>query len=276
MIKNLMNHEPVATPATQLARLRSSPLRRVLCAVQFSPILRIAEHTGAGISGFQDSIRSIYPSVDLDYAHEVELTTDETGMVSDSKLLKQPVWRFSSQDKRWRASLTTQSLALEIDSDYDGRVSLVERFMYLVSALNNSFDPVAFKRLGFRFFNMFDGERLDRLGEYIRQDLLNFSNGVLDFSLHSYMCRSGFATNGNQVIVQHGLAPQGTQTDMQSKPSESHAWILDIDSSRPIDTAVRDVELRKTATEFTDTVCRFFAWSVTKQFVEEHRSDGDA
>ena len=83
--------------------------------------------------------------------------------------------------------MTTQSLALEIDSDYDGRVALVDRFMFLVAALNASFDPVAYKRLGFRFFNMFDGARLARLGNYIRPDLLNFSNGVLDFSLHNYM-----------------------------------------------------------------------------------------
>ncbi len=271
-----MTHEPIATSATQLARLGSSPLRRVVCAVQFSPILRIADHTGAGIGGFQDSIRSKYPSVDLDHAHELELTTDETGTISDTKVLKQPVWRFSSENKRWRASLTTQSLALEIEGDYDGRVALVDRFMYLISALNANFDPVAYKRLGFRFFNMFDGDRLDRLGRYIRPDLLNYSNGVLDFSLHSYMCRTGFAAHGNQVVVQHGLAPAGTQTDMQSRPSEGPSWILDIDGSRPIDTAVSDLELRAAATEVTDTVCRFFAWSVTTQFVKDYKDDGEA
>jgi uncharacterized protein (TIGR04255 family) len=273
--KSDMTYDLAPSATTQLTRLSASPLRRVACAIHFAPLLRIADATGAGIAVFQDRIRAEYPTVTLEHSHEIELIADENGTISDPKLSKLPIWRFGSSDGRWRVSLTTQSLAVEIEQSYDGRKALVDRFISLVDALHDAYAPIVYQLLGFRFYNLFDGDKLEAINDYIRSDLLNLRVAPSGFLISSTFSRALLETARGHLMVQYGVAPVGTQTDMQLTPLTEASWILDIDGKMPVDTLTNSDQLREAATEVTDAICRFFGWAVTDRFIKDHRYDGE-
>jgi len=270
--QNRLDH---GSDSASLTKLSSPPLRRAICAIYFAPVLRISDTTGAGIGIFQDLIRGSYPAVQLEHTHEIEIHADDSGLIGDPKVLKHPLWRFSSDDGRWGVLLTHQSLTLETQGDYGSREALVERFADIVEALSATFSNMSYRRLGFRFFNLFQGEKLSGIREYIRPELIGSANQFSEYNVASTWSALQLVAGSNQLRVQYGFAPTGMQSEMQATPLTEPAWVLDIDGSQIIDNN-SELDLRGVASNVTDRICHFFSWSVTKRFIEDYRHDHDS
>jgi uncharacterized protein (TIGR04255 family) len=122
-----------------------APLLVVLCQVKYPPILSLL--TAAGVAGFQEAIRDLYPVLQPEAGAQIELGP---GGLAVSE--KSPVWRMSSQDESWRVSVATDMAALEAFS-YTSIDDFADRLAYVLEALRRTVRPEPSTRLGLRKVN---------------------------------------------------------------------------------------------------------------------------
>jgi uncharacterized protein (TIGR04255 family) len=272
-----MRNEPATMPLqapVPLAALRSPPLRRVVCALNFQPILRVSDPTGVGIATFQDAIRSIYPELRKGATHELEFRADLAGQVVEApNVVSYPVWSFVNSSEGWTVSLTRSALSVEADGDaYAGRDALIRRFVAVLSALHATLDPIVCTRLGVRYLNLFQDDKLAGIGSFIQPKLLGYGPPTGDEGVQSSFNQAEFRRNGSTFLIKHGFVNAGFTNEMTSAPLDSSAWMLDIDGFREPQPDGGEEGLRQDAVSLTNGICEFFRQSVTPHFLEEYRN----
>ncbi|MBM3932797.1 MAG: TIGR04255 family protein [SAR202 cluster bacterium] len=143
-------------PTVKRVRYGKKPLKRVVCQLRFSPILRVDAEVPAP---FQEHIKSGFPNL----IDKSELTLDapdgsQINLVSNMVRLAPSLmknYEFVSEDGRWKVNLTRTFMALSTE-DYDSWERFKESLTLPLTALRAVYAPEYFTRVGLRYFDVFD------------------------------------------------------------------------------------------------------------------------
>jgi len=159
-------------PESQRVTYQRNVLENVICQLRFPPILRIEAELPAR---FQESLRGQYPilsqlgPIDAASGFPVEVLNLFKSMlpVSISR-----TYQLSSDDGRWRVTLSKESLALECLAVYTTWEDFMRRFAVAIDALRREYAPAYFSRVGLRYVDIIRRSRLN-LAKTPWKDLLN-------------------------------------------------------------------------------------------------------
>lgn len=197
-------------PATPRVVYRQSPLLDVICQVRFPPVLRIESEAPAS---FQEAIRSKFPLVER-RATGVEiagLPVELSRLVAMSG--QQTIqYDFRSEDGNHTLTLVPDFLALTSKS-YGRWEDFTALLAPALTALENVYKPSFYTRIGLRYRNQIEPEKLglsaapwsnllskNVLGELVGSDV----DGVVFSEAYRHL-RLHFADSKVSVYLQHGL-----------------------------------------------------------------------
>jgi len=236
---------------------------RVIAQVRYSPIPAV--QGSAHIAPFQEAIRESYPV--LQQEHVPSLTFSPDGVAEG----REPVaWRFSSVDGAWRASLTSEFVALETTA-YQDRADYLGRMEALLSALHKHLDPPVTQRIGMRYIAQVTGDALQDIAGMVRPQLHGL--GAVPFFAQVRNALSQVQVEApeetGQLLLRWGHLAAGATTDPNAiQPNDEASWILDIDLARteqvPFDVAALGADYQR----FANRLYAMFRWSVTDRFLE--------
>lgn len=248
--------------------LKSSPIQRALCNVQFSPVMKINDGSGASFTQFQDTIRGEYPNLRLEQEQSVQLQIDDSGNVNSPVLVNLPVWRFGDKLSQWEVSLTRESISLSTGSAYVGRDDFVRRMVRLLEAVETEFQPAQSVRVGCRYLNVIEDSRLEKLDRHVRAEFLGFATEDYSPEFAFSDCRARFAIDQKILSVRWG----GLEPNMVHDPSfmisrPTRTWFMDIDcfTNEVDDFSVSS--LKFICESLTERVYTMFRWAVTEDFL---------
>lgn len=215
-------------------------LQRALVVVLFSPVLKIADPTGAGIAAFQDAVRGIYPQLDCETEQSIDLEfSPEKGM--QPSIRENLQWNLCDEASEWIATLTSQSIALSAGrGGYKSRTDFSARVRYLVEAVQQHFAPAQALRIGVRYVDAaFADGSVDPRG-VCAPELVSIS-GELTLAESDLLWR--FPVDEGTLILRSGIVAEGKSYDPQMMPpAPARFWYLDIDIfSEPKTTFSTDV-----------------------------------
>jgi uncharacterized protein (TIGR04255 family) len=249
-------------------RLRNHQLAQVICQVRFSPVLRLGEQEH--VAAFQDRVRARYPQ----YLREVGLHLLVTPEGVSQQPQQQPIYRFGEVDGDVMLVLGTDFVAIEARS-YTDIDDLEERITEGVRLVGELYAPPQINRVGLRFINEFrfaSRDLPDALTEAFNPLLLGFA-GVQELrtAVKESHAATRFAADGNDLLVQHGLRPEGTTvlpipgTAISSSAGDPF-YLLDVDAYT--DQAFRfDAEaVAERVRAYNDQGRALFAWAVRPEF----------
>lgn len=202
-------------------------LERALVVARFTPVLRIGEESGTGIAGFQEAVRGDYPLAELEREEMIRLDLKADGSFGSTQE-SQPVWRLLSIDRTWRVSLTSRSIALEVNGEsYQNWADFSTRMANLIQEVAHHFAPSHRQEIGVRYVNSatVGGGNDPRLG--CAEELVSITGNpdlqVADLLWH-------FSVDEGHLVLRSGVMPAGSSYDPNVfAPKESPNWYLDID-----------------------------------------------
>jgi uncharacterized protein (TIGR04255 family) len=205
-------------------------LKRALTVVQFSPVLTIADRTGAGVTQFQEAVRREYPNLSLEFEQLLQMEfRPDTGF--RPSMTDVAVWRLSDSGRNWRVSLTQESLALDVAGDaYTTWSDFADRVCRLLAAVATYFEPTEFQRIGARFVNAAAIDNGEDPREQCAPELVSVS-GNENLLNSSLLWR--FTVDEGELILRSGVTAPATSYDPQVLDAlPERQWYLDIDVVR--------------------------------------------
>lgn len=143
-------------PATSNEVFQRNTLVQVVCQLRFHPILKIAER----LPDFQERVRRVFPDF-------LEQTTAVAAMTAEGavELQQEKQFMFRKVNANCTLALTSGSLAVE-ERRHTERQKLFDDVLLAIRALEETQQLVQPKRLGLRYINIIDRERIAKdLGE---------------------------------------------------------------------------------------------------------------
>jgi uncharacterized protein (TIGR04255 family) len=169
------------------------------------------------------------------------------------------VWRFERLERDWTISLSSTSLALEavhyLDfDDFAGELSAI------VEALNEVFKPQREVRLGLRYVNHIDDERLREEGirPFLNEQLISPVGGDLGGDLLGSLAELRFREHEGTLVIRHGLV-------------EPASYLIDFDR---FNTEERDFDhgsVVERIKQFHRLIEPLFVWSISERYLDELR-----
>jgi uncharacterized protein (TIGR04255 family) len=242
--------------------LPDAPLVRVIAQVRFAEILAL--QTRDAVAPFQEAIRGEYPILRPQHTQSIAVLPE--GAAAGPK---QTTWRFCGPENTWRASLSTDFLALET-TRYTSRRDFLARLERLIDALAHHVKPAIVQRFGVRYIDRIEGDAIASIGRLVRHEMV----GVLDAGLSDYVERAtgdvwyAFPNSEDRMRVRWGLIPPNSTVDPGAiEPIDSLSWILDLDMFSAAESTFSSEAILATARRYTERVYAMFRWIVTDEFL---------
>jgi uncharacterized protein (TIGR04255 family) len=259
---SMLDH-PFGPPVASVP-LNPHSLVFVVAQVRFPLVVSINDENFIGT--FQELIRVQYP--DLERAIEAQVMLGPEGVHRSAGGV---VWKFSSPNNDWHVALTTSFVALSTTA-YTSRGEFLERFGFVLQALEEWLKPRKVTRLGIRYVDRLQGDDVEHLDSYIRPEVLGPATvvpgdlGVLQHALTE--CHYELTGTGS-LKARWGKLPAGTSLDPSVAAATGTSWVCDLDAS--IDNIDFDLaDLMARAATFGDIIYRYYRWAVTDEFIREH------
>ncbi len=256
-----MVENPFTDPPPAEVPLANAPLIRVIAQLRFPMVTSIDRRDF--IAPFQEAIRSTYPILRQELTQGVLF-----GATSASPVLQtNTAWRFESEDRHWRVSLTSDFLALET-TRYTSRGDLLGRLETIATALAVAVGPKLIDRLGIRYIDQISGDALTAIERLIRPEVRGLVGTPLESSIAHSITETIFTRSDAQVLARWGRLPANVTIDPAAiSPSDAASWILDLDmfSTRPVPFSVQRVI--SDARAYMERLYTFFRWAVTDEFL---------
>lgn len=258
-----MLDQPFGPPVPSIP-LTPHSLVFVVAQVRFPLVVSINDENFIG--PFQELIRREYP--DLQRAVEAQVMLGPEGVHRSEGGV---VWKFASPNNDWHVALTTSFVALSTTA-YTSRGEFLERFLFVLQALEAWLKPRRVTRLGIRYVDRLEGADVDHLGVYVRPEVLGPAivepgeHGVLQHALTE--CHYELTGKGS-LKARWGRLPAGTSLDPSVAAAAGTSWVCDLDASTEhleFDTA----DLMTRAAAFGDIIYRYYRWAVTDEFIRAH------
>jgi len=254
---------PLSGPPPPEVPLQDPPIARVIAQVRFPAILAIRDPRK--IADFQEQIRKTYPILKEE---ETQSFVEMPGTAP--KLRCDVVWRFQAPDLQWRASLSTDFLALDT-SRYESRRDFVDRLRSLLEALESTLKPQEASCLGVRYIDRIVGHAADNVSGMVREEALGIFRSPIGPAAQSLLTQSLFQAEEGIVQATWGHLPPGDTPDPNAlEPIEERSWILDLDAScgEPQKFAAED--LSRAAERYARRIYSVFRWMVTDEFLRRY------
>lgn len=142
-------------PKAQRVVLQNHSLQEVVTQVRFPKLLEIESELPVR---FQKLIQQDYPLLSAGKVLEISVEGTNAPRTNEARQ-----YEFSSRDKRWKAVLTSEFLALTT-GNYDEWDHFKPRMAALITATIDCYQPALFTRVGLRYRNAFSRERLGLAG----------------------------------------------------------------------------------------------------------------
>jgi uncharacterized protein (TIGR04255 family) len=167
------------------------------------------------------------------------------------------VWRFEQPERDWAISLSSTSLALEAARylDFDDFAAELAR---IVRALDRAFSPGHEVRLGLRYVNQIEDERLEKRGItfFVNEQLASPVGGELGNDLLGSLAELRFRERGGMLALRHGLL-------------EPTHYVLDFDRSSSEERDFAPSSIVERVKRFHDLIERLFVWSISTRYLKE-------
>jgi uncharacterized protein (TIGR04255 family) len=244
-------------PPSPRVLYRKAPLLQVICQLRFPPILRIEGELPAE---FQERIRKPFPLFQRAVNPLLPQLPPEIVQALGPQL-GSAGYQFRTEDGTSTIALTPESLSLSTQS-YPRWERFREQLRLPLSALTGIYQPSFFTRIGLRYQNLINRERIGLTSvpwsRLFRKEILGelalkeFEENLLDAKR---VLRINRPSRGAIVLLQHGLSKvQGI---------DELAYIIDFDFS-----SANKVEVDH-AESFLDTlhegIGRAFRWCITDE-----------
>ena len=149
-------------PETERVIYKKNPLDKVICQLRYPPILKIDSEVPAE---FQENIRADFPFYKENFEIQQEITVgirrqlapEILNQSKKSEMSKNH--EFTSQDNIWKINLTRTFLSISA-SKYRRWEDFFEMFKPSIRALQKVYAPPFFTRIGLRYIDIFDREKL--------------------------------------------------------------------------------------------------------------------
>ncbi|MBA3867120.1 MAG: TIGR04255 family protein [Solirubrobacterales bacterium] len=242
------NRIPIGVPPVELEHLPRAPLKLAIAQVRFAPVFAVEQ--AAVVADFQAGLGERY----LAQAPVRPMDQGQAGAES--------VWLFRDHEKDWTVSLSATSLALEaityVDfDDFAGELAAI------LQTLEGVFEPRQEVRLGVRYVNRIEDDRLQKrgVGFFVNEQLTSPVGGDLGGDLQSSLCELRFRERGGHVTIRHGLVEPST-------------YLIDFDhfSEGERDFAPKTIVRR--VQRFHALIERLFVWSISERYLKELRGAG--
>jgi len=229
----------------------------VIAQVRFAPVFAI-ERRGE-VAKFQEKLDERYVAQD-------PVAPQYGGGIGSGTAPARPepsqesVWPFRDPEREWTVSLSSTSLALEAVQylDFNDFAAELEA---ILAALHGVFSPRQETRLGLRYINRIEDERLEKRGVsfFVNDELASpVGSGGLGQSLLSSFCELRFRERESVVVLRHGLI-------------EPNRYLLDLDH---FSDEVREFEPKTITTrvkKYHDLIERLFVWSLSERYLKDLR-----
>jgi len=258
-------------PEAQRVPFARSPLKLVVCQLQFDAILSIND--AEFIAPFQEDLRNDYPTIGR--VAGLDLVVGPAGV--ETKEAEPSGWLFTSADGAWAIVLAPNGVTVRTEQ-YTNFEELKERFLWALERCLERFRPGTRTRLGLRYVNRLAFEEATDLTawrELVRPELLGLvaSAEVADDAvvMHS-LGQTRFAQDESQLLARYGYVPGVTIADVAGgeaspeAPSTNIELLLDFDhfDVRPQPA----IEIQGVADELDrlhEDIHRLFHWCITEE-----------
>jgi uncharacterized protein (TIGR04255 family) len=242
--------------------LARAPLVKVLCQVRFPRPLGFSQET---IDAARTLLASSYPV--LREKNETVVIFSEDGVSQQPEGKK--LWTMSDVAEDWQVILSDKFVALETRR-YTSRAEFIERLGELLKAVQNSYSPPVYDRIGVRYVNRIDDpsdlELLPKLVQPVALSGLTVPLGDETEIVHS-ITDTLFKDGGVNVQARWGWLPGGATIDAGTPAPPNEHWILDIDVYSAGTGPFVAEELAGQANDFAAKSYRLFRWVVTEDFI---------
>jgi uncharacterized protein (TIGR04255 family) len=252
----------MALPAYPRLILSKSPLRLVICQVQFSQILRVATDPSL-VAAFQDVVSREYPKLSKEQQLSFQISPQGVQNAAGDTL-----WRFRSRDGAWAVVLGPSAITLEARSGYRDGEDLIGRFSTILRAAQEVLGLSDRTRLGLRYINELrhpTAETLTDWQRFVRTDLIQAHlQELLEGDIQQTFQETQNRRPDGVFTIRHGLLTGTTVPPINGETvPQGKFYLLDLDyfdqAEKPLDIDATLVQIRN----FNDVLYRFFRWSLT-------------
>jgi uncharacterized protein (TIGR04255 family) len=218
-------------------------LELALAQVRFAPIFAIKEP--ARMAEFQSRLGRRY------------LLQSPVGDPEAASAADAPIHLFRDQDRAWTVSLSSDSLGLEAKTyhDFDDFAAELARILDDAAEI---FEPQTEVRLGVRYVNRIEDERLRKRGIqfFVRPELASPVGSELGSELAHSLCQLRFRERGTWLAIRHGLI-------------EPSVYLLDFDNFVEGERDFEPAQIVKRVNEYHGLIERLFVWSLSDRYRSE-------
>lgn len=204
-----------------------NPLVEVICQLKFPRILRIDAELPVA---FQDEIRATFPIFRQSTTIDIRNLPQDLACLAGLNTalgVGQPTYEFSSADGTWKATLTSQFLAL-VTTKYHRWEEFKERLRLPLEALVKIYNPPFFTRLGLRYQDVIKRSSLglnqvswcELLQERILGELAtpDVEEAAIEVARNLLL---QLGEDGHKVRIQHGFA--------KTEQDPEYCYLIDCD-----------------------------------------------
>ena len=252
--------------------LPKTPLTGVLVQMRFPEVLSISKP--AFVADFQEAIRQTYPQhVKQTYPQHVKEDGSQLSFGPDGPQRSSiPTWRFLDTARKWRVTLTTDSLSLETRV-YLSRDDFADRTSKLAKALQSAINPGYLTRLGIRYVDRIYGDQFANVKEFVRPEILGVFNTTLQDRIDRTISEVHAETDCGKLSSIWGYMPANQTHESSLMPAIAvPSWFFDIDTyqnfKEPIEFSHDGV--RERTMQLATRSYGFFRWAVSDEFLKSY------
>jgi uncharacterized protein (TIGR04255 family) len=259
---------PFGGPPPAERPLARAPLERVIAQVKFPTILKIEER--AAVSNFQEKIRREYPVLHELHNQTVRIEMGLSGPITTP--ITNLVWQFADAAGDWKVSLARDAMTIET-TVYCSRGDLMSRWVNLLRAVEDEFQPELVERIGLRFIDRIVGNEFPVFPTLMNVDLVNKATAMFrDRIKHSLSETLLEVEEGNLLLRWGVMAPNMSPDPSAIGLLAQESFLLDIDVWSLGQTAFRVAFLSKAFQKLAERAYSVFRFAVTEEFLRTYEA----
>lgn len=191
-----------SVPRQEHKVFQRNPLVAVVVELRFFPILKVPDR----VADFQEEVRSMFPAFEGVTRQLVNL-----GPVAPVEVRSERLFNFHKPDQSATLTLSTSSLALECRR-HERRESFIRDVKLGIDALGKTYGTVVPTRLGLRYVDLVDKERIEAdLGrktawpDLVSERFLAVPTGFADLQDTLFACEVASSMSNGGQTVRYGL-----------------------------------------------------------------------
>ena len=218
---------PLTCPVPPEVPLTNPPLKLALAQIRFPANLGINQPDSPAVAAFQKDLGEDYPNYQRIMDGSITLNNIGEPVATSSA----PRHVFKSDSGDWGVSLTQDFVSLTTIS-YQTKDDFAEKVHRIAESIKKCVDPHHATRLGIRFFNRIEEEKVKKIDQFVNPVFL----GPLA-TLHAdtkFMITKAVLvpskSEAEDMIIHWGYLPPNQPSEFQEiQPCSDTCWILDSD-----------------------------------------------